>query len=441
MTETQSQHADPSSNPPHDGERVGFSDPYTRYVMLVLFIVYVVSYIDRQLMAVLLEPIKNDLGVSDTQMGLLTGVAFAIFYATLGMPIARFADRNSRRSVIAAGVAVWSMMTAATGLARNFTQILAARIFVGVGEAAGGAPGHSLISDYFPPRQRATALALYSTGGTVGIMLGMWLGGWIGFHYGWRIAFVVLGIPGVLIALLVRLTVREPVRGRFDEADIEAEPAPPAREAIRYLLSKPSYRWLTLAATLHVFAGFGASNWYASFLIRIHDMPLDQIGLWLGPFSGAAATLGALFFGRLVDRMGSRDARWYMWLPMIGTLCAMPFSYAFILSDSLFPAIYLMLPAAFFGNSYTGATFAMAQGLARPQMRTLSAATVLFSMNLLGMGFGPFVIGLMNDTLGPRFGTEAIRYSLLIIGIPHLVAAVMNALAAKTLRNDLRETA
>lgn len=416
-------------------ERVGFQDPYTRYVMGVLFLVYVISYIDRQLMSVLLEPIKIELDATDTEMGILTGVAFAIFYAIMGIPIARLADRSVRRSIIAAGVTVWSVMTVLTGFSRSYAQILVARIFVGVGEAAGGAPGHSLISDYFPPSQRATALALYSTGGTVGIMLGMWLGGYLGFHYGWRVAFFALGIPGLLVALLVRLTVREPVRGRFD-GGTPPEPAS-TREVFAHLWSRPSYRWLTLAATLHVFAGFGASNWYASFLIRIHGMPLNEIGLWLGPIHGAFATAGALVFGRLADRLGTRDARWYMWLPVIGTLCAMPLTYAFVLWPSLFPGIYFSLPAAFFGNCYTGATFAMAQALAKPRMRTLSAAMVLFSMNLLGMGLGPFVIGFMNDTLGPRFGTEAIRYSLLIIGLPHLVAAVMNLRAARTLRADL----
>jgi predicted MFS family arabinose efflux permease len=266
-------------------------------------------------------------------------------------------------------------------------------------------------------------------------MLGMWLGGYLGHHYGWRTAFFLLGLPGLLVALLVRFSVREPIRGRFDSGPAP-EPAS-AREVFEHLWSRPSYRWLTLAATLHVFAGFGASNWYASFLIRIHGMPLDEIGIWLGPIHGGFALAGALFFGRLADRLGSRDARWYMWLPIIGTLGAMPLSYAFILSPTLYPGIYFTLPAAFLGNCYTGATFAMAQALAKPHMRTMSAATVLFSMNLLGMGLGPFVIGFMNDMLGPRFGVEAIRYSLLIIGLPHLLAAVLNMRAARTLREDL----
>ena len=174
--------------------------------MGVLFLVYVISYIDRQLMSVLLEPIKIELHATDTEMGILTGVAFAIFYAIMGIPIARLADRSVRRSIIAAGVTVWSVMTVLTGFSRSYAQILVARIFVGVGEAAGGAPGHSLISDYFPPSQRATALALYSTGGTVGIMLGMWLGGYLGFHYGWRVAFFALGMQPIENSLFAVLT-------------------------------------------------------------------------------------------------------------------------------------------------------------------------------------------------------------------------------------------
>jgi predicted MFS family arabinose efflux permease len=416
-------------------ERVGFANPYTRYVMAVLFLVYVVSYIDRQLMAVLLDPIKTDVGASDTQMGLLTGVAFAIFYSIFGIPIARWADRGARRTIIALGVAFWSAMTALTGLARSYAEILVARIGVGVGEAGGGAPGHALISDYFPSHQRATALALYSGGGTIGIMLGLLLGGWLGDLYGWRRAFLILGLPGIVVALLVGLTVREPPRGRFDPPT--SRPAMSVWEVFRYLWTKPSYRWLTLAATLHVFAGFGASNWNPSFLRRIHGMSGTEVGLWLGPISGLSSLVGSLVFARLGDLLGRRDPRWYMWLPMMASLATMPFSYGFVLAPERWQALALVVPAALLGNSYTGITFAMAQGLAQPHMRTQSAAAVLFAMNLFGLGAGPFAIGVLNDLLGPRFGIEAIRVSLLIIGVPHIVAAWCNWRAARTLREDL----
>lgn len=416
-------------------ERVGFADPYTRYVMAILFLVYVMSYIDRQLASVLLEDMKADLGASDAQMGLLTGVAFAIVYATLGIPIARWADRGVRRSIIAGGLAVWSAATALTGAGQSYFEVLLARFGVGAGESAAGPPGHALLSDYFPLQQRGRALAIYSAGGSVGMMLGMWLGGQLGDLYGWRMAFVIVGLPGLALAVVVRLTVREPVRGRFD-----ARAAPP-RQSLREVLSTlwriRSFRWMTLAATLHVFAGFGAGNWTPAFLMRIHGMTASEAGFWLGPVVGTGGFVGGVFWGWAVDSFGRRDLRWYMWLPTISTMVAMPFSYAFILWPTS-DGIYFQILAAFFGNCYAGATFAMVQGLARPHIRAMAAASVLFVMNLGGLGLGPTIIGFMNDWLTPRFGIEAIRVSMLIIGLPHVVAALFGILAARTLRADLK---
>lgn len=421
------------------GERVGFSDPYTCYVMALLFLVYVVSYIDRQLTAVLLEDMKAELGASDAQMGLLTGVAFAIVYASLGIPIARWADRGVRRSIIAIGLAVWSTMTALTGIGRDYTQVLLARFGVGAGEAGAGPPGHAILSDYFPLDQRGRALALYSAGGAVGGMLGMWFGGILGDLYGWRMTFVILGLPGIALAVLVRLTLREPVRGRFDSPPPEKQTSEQEQatlgEVFQHLWKTRAFRYLTLAATLHVFAGWGAANWNPAFLMRIHGMTASEVGFWLGPIAGIGSLSGGIFWGWAVDVMGRRDLRWYMWLPTAATMVAMPFAYAFVLWPDA-NAVWFLLISGFFGNSYAGATFAMAQGLVRPHMRAMAAAAVLFVMNLGGLGLGPTLIGFMNDWLEPRFGLEAIRISLLIIGVPHLLAAVFGLRAARTLRED-----
>ncbi len=426
--------SDSSAPTSSEHERIGFANPYSRYVMAVLFAVYVMSYIDRQLASVLLEDMKHDLGASDAQMGLLTGVAFAIVYATLGIPIARWADRGVRRSIIAGGLAVWSVATALTGAGRSYFEVLLARFGVGAGESAAGPPGHALLSDYFPLEQRGRALAIYSAGGSLGMMLGMWLGGLLGDLYGWRAAFVIVGLPGLALAVLVRATVREPVRGRFDNTP------PPRRESLRVvattLWQTRSFRWMTLAATLHVFAGFGASTWSPAFLMRIHDMTVSEAGFWLGPVVGTGGFIGGLFWGWAVDAAGKRDLRWYMWLPTIATMVAMPFSYTFLLWPDQ-NAIYFQIVAAFFGNCYAGATFAMVQSLARPHMRAMAAAGVLFVMNLGGLGLGPTIIGFMNDWLTPRFGVEAIRVSLLIIGVPHVLAAVFGVLSARTLREDI----
>jgi len=305
---------------------------------------------------------------------------------------------------------------------------------VGAGESAAGPPGHALLADYFPLQQRGRALAIYSAGGAVGIMLGMWLGGRLGDLYGWRAAFVIVGLPGLALAVLVRLTVREPIRGRFDRQ------RPPPRESLAVVLGTlwriRSFRWLTLSATLHVFAGFGAGNWTPAFLMRIHGMSASEAGFWLGPVVGSGSFIGGVFWGWAVDAAGRRDLRWYMWLPSIATMIAMPFSYAFILwhTDN---AIFFQIFASFFGNCYAGATFAMAQGLAKPHMRAMAAAGLLFVMNLGGLGLGPTIIGFMNDWLTPRFGTEAIRVSMLIIALPHVVAALFGIFAARTLREDL----
>ena len=426
--------AGPVSQLYRSSERVGFADPYTRYVMGILFLVYVISYVDRQLAAVLLEKMKADLGATDGQMGLLTGIAFAIFYATLGIPIARWADRGVRRSIIALGLGVWSAMTAITALGQTYAQVLLARIGVGAGEAAAGPPGHALLSDYFPLDQRGRALALYSAGGAVGSAIGMWLGGALGDWYGWRAAFLILGLPGLALALIVRFSVREPQRGRFDPGPVaEREPL---GAVLRYLWQNRAFRWLTLAATLHVFAGFGAANWHPAFLIRIHGMTAGEAGFWLGPITGAGALAGGIFWGWAVDSLGRRDLRWYMWIPVIATMIAMPLAYAFVLWPDE-RAVWFQLFSAFFGNCYAGATFAMAQGLVKPHMRAMAAAAVLFVMNLGGMGLGPTIIGFMNDWLEPRFGLQAIRVSLLIIGLPHVVAAGFGLLAARTLREDL----
>ena len=426
--------SDSSAPTSSEHERIGFANPYSRYVMAVLFAVYVMSYIDRQLASVLLEDMKHDLGASDAQMGLLTGVAFAIVYATLGIPIARWADRGVRRSIIAGGLAVWSVATALTGAGRSYFEVLLARFGVGAGESAAGPPGHALLSDYFPLEQRGRALAIYSAGGSLGMMLGMWLGGLLGDLYGWRAAFVIVGLPGLALAVLVRATVREPVRGRFDNTP------PPRHESLRVvattLWQTRSFRWMTLAATLHVFAGFGAATWSPAFLMRIHDMTVSEAGFWLGPVVGTGGFIGGLFWGWAVDAAGKRDLRWYMWLPTIATMVAMPFSYTFLLWPDQ-NAIYFQIVAAFFGNCYAGATFAMVQSLARPHMRAMAAAGVLFVMNLGGLGLGPTIIGFMNDWLTPRFGIEAIRVSLLIIGVPHVLAAVFGVLSARTLREDI----
>jgi len=416
------------------------SDAYANYVVGVLFIVMMLNLMDRSILAIVLEPIKEELGVSDTALGLLSGFAFAIFYSAAGIPIARWADRGVRRSIIALGLVAWSGMTALSGLAQSFAQLVLARVGVGIGEAAGAPPTHSLLSDYFPPERRATILAIVSIGSAVGSISGAFVGGWLNELYGWRMAFFVVGLPGIAVALVVRLTVREPPRGRFDGPRAQG-----ARDSVSavlgFMLSLASYRHLILATSLHAFAGAGLHSWTPAFLIRVHEMDTGAIGTALLLGQGVPAMLGIYLGGRVSDRLAKRDKRWYMWLPAAGTLCALPFSAAFLLLPETPFALVCLAPATFFGAMYSGPQHAMAMGLAKPHMRAMSSAILTFSMSLIGYGLGPLAVGMLSDVLSPDLGAHGLRYALLLVVLGHFLAALHNMLSARTLREDLGRAA
>ncbi len=261
------------------------SSAYANYVLGVLFLVYVFNFIDRQILSILLEDIKQDLGVSDTAMGFLTGIAFALFYTVAGIPIARWADVGVRRSIIALGLVIWSAMTAMSGLVRSFGELVAARIGVGIGEAAGSPPAHSLIADYFPPERRATAFSIYNMGINVGIMFGFFAGGWINEYFGWRQAFLVVGLPGVALALVVRFTIREPERGATEPMASDEDAEPPM-VVFRFLWSLRSFRHLAIAGGLQAFAAYGFIQWAPTFLRRVHELGSGEAGTYLGLIIG-----------------------------------------------------------------------------------------------------------------------------------------------------------
>ncbi len=411
---------------------------YANYVLGVLFVVYVFNFIDRQILSILLEPIKLELGASDTAMGFLTGIAFALFYTFAGIPIARWADRGTRRTVIAIGLVLWSLMTAASGLVRSFAQLAVARIGVGVGEAACSPPAHSLISDYFPPERRATALSIYAMGIHFGFMFGFLAGGWINEFFGWRLAFMVVGIPGLGLALLLRLTVREPPRGYAEGAESDAE-LPSTAETFRFMWGLRSFRHLSFGAALHAFAGYGFGTWTPAFLIRVHDMGTGEVGTWLGLMTGFGGGLGAFLGGYLCDRVARDDARWYLWLPAGATILAIPALLLFLLLPNQVPALLCYIPAVIFGAAWLGPTFSITQGLVKLRMRAMASAILLFIINLIGLGLGPQAVGIMNDLMAQSLGVEAIRYSLLLVAFTNVWAATHFVLAARTLRADLLE--
>jgi len=410
----------------------GFTPAYSRYALGALFVLYIVNFIDRQLLNLFVEPIKGELGVSDTAMGMLTGLSFALFYTLAGFPMARWADRNSRTALITAGLVAWSLMTACSGWARNYWQLAAARVGVGVGEASFTPAAHSLISDYFPAAKRATALAIFAAGASVGNVLGFLGGGYLGEELGWRSTFILLGVVGLPVAVIFRWTVREPVR---------SAPAAARDESMwtvwRALMARPAFRFLAISASLHGFSSYGASAWTAAFLMRVHELSLFETGAVMALTAGVAATVGQIIAGRLADRLGGRDVGWYMRLPAITSLLSLPFLLAFLAAGDLWWGLVFYVPGTMIAVMWTGPTYAIAQSIAKPHMRAMASAIIIFLLNLVGMGLGPLLVGALNDLLAPRFGIEAIRYSLMVAVAPHALASIFNLRAIRTLREDL----
>jgi MFS family permease len=416
------------------------SPAYRRYALGLLLVVYVSSFIDRQILTILAEAIRLELGLSDTELGFLGGFAFAFFYALAGIPIARWADRGVRRSIIALGLLVWSGMTALTGFARSFGELALARVGVGLGEAACSPPAHSLLSDYFPPERRGTAFSIYALGIPIGGAIGTFAGGWIKEAFDWRTAFFVVGLPGVALAAVVRLTLREPPRGLSEPAP--AAPSALRREStgevLRFMLRLRSFRHLSLAAALHAFYGYGAAFFLPVFMIRVHRMSEGELGTYLALIALFAGGAGTFLGGWLGDRLAPRDQRWYMWLPGAATVLYLPFAAGLYLSRDGHTALLFAVPASVVGAMWLGPTFAMTQGLASPHMRALVSAILLFIINLVGLGFGPQVVGMLSDALRPSFGVESLRPALFwVVQVGAVWSALHYALAARTLRADL----
>lgn len=390
-----------------------FSPRYARYVLAVLLAVYVMNFVDRQVLAIVLDDVKAELGASDTAMGLLSGLAFSLFYTVAGIPIARLADRGNRRGIVAAGLAVWSVMTAACGLAGSFWQLALARFGVGIGEAAGTPPSHSLISDYFPPERRATALAIYGMGIYFGVMFGFLAGGLIRDAFDWRAAFLACGLPGVPLALLVYLTVREPPRGASEPGPVAPEP-PRLPEIARILFAQRAFQLLTLAACCQAVSGYAVLTWGPAFMGRVHGLSASAIGSSFGLIAGIGGALGITLGGALADRLARRNARWHAWLSAAVSLLAAPFAVPFYLAADTRIALASFALFYLVNNMYVGSLWSLAQGLVPVRMRAVSSAALLTILNIVGAGLGPLLVGLANDLLAPSQGADAIRWSLLL---------------------------
>ncbi|MGB2256212.1 MAG: spinster family MFS transporter, partial [Spongiibacter marinus] len=349
------------------------SDGRAYYALFILTIVYSFNFIDRQLLAILQESIKAELLLSDTQLGLLTGFAFALFYVTAGIPIARWADAGNRRNIVALAVFIWSFMTAISGLVQNYLQLLLARIGVGVGEAGGSPPSHSMISDMFPAERRASALGFYSTGVSIGILFGFLMGGWLNEFFGWRVAFFVVGVPGVLLALVVRYTLREPRRGLSENRDDNPEPVA-VKEVVALLWSRRSFRHMAWAGALSAFAGYSVANWSASFIIRSYGMSTGELGTWLALIIGIGGAVGVFGGGLLADKLAAKDTRWYVLLPALAGVISLPFAAGVYLVDNVYASLLLMIIPAIQSNVFLGNTLAVSHSLVGLRMRAMASA-------------------------------------------------------------------
>ena len=407
-----------------------------RYALALLVIAYALNFIDRQILVILQSDIKADMGLSDTQLGLLSGFAFALVYITAGIPIAYWADRGNRRNIIALAVAVWSGMTALSGFTLNFGQLLAARIGVGIGEAGGSPPALSMISDYFPPERRATVMAIYSSGLHVGIFVGFALGGVISEFFGWRAAFLIVGLPGLLFAALFFTTVQEPPRGRFD-VGVVAGYQPGLAETLSVLRRFRSFWCIALGTGLSAFAGYGNGNFAPLFLERSHDITGTELGLLLAIGGGGGGLVGTLLGGRFGDVLGRRDPRWYLWLPGIAGLLALPVSIPYLLLDDTRIVVPLLVLVTVLINTYLGPSLAIVHALVPPAMRALASAILFFVLNLIGLGLGPLTAGLLSDYFTPLYGDDGLRYSMLIVSAIAALGIGMFFLGAASLRRDM----
>jgi len=409
---------------------------YKNYVLLMLTVVYIFNFIDRQILVILQESIKSDLGLSDTQLGLLSGLSFAIFYVLLGIPIARLADRSNRRNIIAASLVVWSSMTAFCGMAQNYAQLLLARIGVAVGEAGCSPPAHSIISDYFPTHQRATALSVYSMGIYIGVLFGFSLGGWLDAQYGWRFAFIALGIPGVLFAILFYFTVKEPLRSISDNPKNNEQSF---FHVLTLLFSKPSFLFLSLAVGLHAFSAYALGNWLPSFLARVHLMPREDIGLYAGFILGTSGAIGTILGGYLADRLGKKDSSWYIKVPAYSAILAIPFLLLYYFHSSVNIVLISLFVAYMLISTFLGPSIAITHSLVPAHMRAFSSAVLFLVLNLIGLGLGPLFVGIISDYLEPTMGVLSIRWALASTLVVSLVAIGLFFKASQHLNKDLAQ--
>jgi predicted MFS family arabinose efflux permease len=410
------------------------------YALGILALVYAVNIADRFVVSALIEPIKQELQLSDTAIGFLTGTALALFYTGMGIPLGLIADRVDRRKLIALSVGLWSLMTAVSGMAANFTQLLLARIGVGIGEAGGTPASQSLLSDVFPRSHRVLANTVFTLGAAAGSMLGSVAGGNIADAFGWRAAFLALGVPGIGLALIVRFTMREPPRGA--EPSASSGTGTPLRETLRFIRSQHSLMHTLAGATIVTYWGWGLLWWTPAFFSRSHHLSTGQAGTLVGTVSGIAGAAGIIGGGLLIHFLSRRDPRWQVWVVGAATLFGTLASAAVYATDSL-PvatlALWIFVPVAYLN---LGPILSLTQSLVRPRMRGLTCALLLFGANVANLALAPQFIGILSDQLAQRFGagSESLRWALLLNSLTGVWAAYHFWAAGRCIRTDLQRT-
>jgi predicted MFS family arabinose efflux permease len=412
------------------------SSRYVWYVISLLSVVNVVNYMDRMALSVLMSYIKVDMALSDAQLGLLTGFAFAIFYAIGGLPIALWADRGIRRNIIALTLALWSVMTALCGAAQGFMQLMAARIGVGVGEAGSFPTTQSIMCDYVPLERRPGVFAILNFGSVVGTMSGMAFAGWLGETIGWRWTFVALGAPGVLLAIVVRVTLREPIRGFFEARKDSAKP-PSLGATIRALSACRSYRLLLAYFVVHGFLSYGVYQWWPSFYVRLHGMNIAAAGVYLGLAIGLGSGVGMLGGGLIANKVARHDARLPFIVGAVAIVGALPAALAAMLVGSAGASIVLVSMTVLLLNVPNGSILSGLFSVVSSSMRAMAGAITIFLTSVLGFGLGPLFIGAVSDALSPQFGEQSLRYALIAPTCLIPLMIVLLTTAARTLRHDL----
>lgn len=415
------------------------SDRYRYFVVALLILVGIFSWVDRTIFAILLESIKQEFSFSDTQLGLLGGLAFGLFYASVGLPVAWLCDNFNRRNIIAAALGIFSLMTALCGMATGFASLFMARVGVGIGEAGGSPPSQSMISDYFPPERRAAAMGMFFMYLPLGTLVGYLVGGWVNEFFGWRQTFYVLGVPGVILAVALLFVLKEPKRGMSDNFKVEGR-SPSLWSTIKYFMSVPSLRLLPFAGAVHGIGAWGANMWLPAYFTRVHGMSSGEIGTWFALVFGLGGAGGTFFGGMVVDRIVQKtgDRRWYMWFCCLVILLSIPLSVFVYMWSEPYVALMVLFIPTFIMHMFLGPVTAIVQTLSGVQRRAMGAAFYLFLSNLISMGLGPLIIGITSDLFAADFGSLALRYSLVtLVSSTSVLAAILFLMTARTLREDL----